>query len=85
MLYRLSSIFVDLRTIAQKSRASSQYPSSTDKSASMYYDMMLHYCLLLIQYLFVIAKSTELLSKGSLSVCPNSALLSRKCLRLLDV
>lgn len=51
MLYRLSSVFVDLHKIAQKSRASSQYLSSIDKSASTYYGMMLHYCLLLIQYL----------------------------------
>lgn len=81
MFQRRSNIFVDLsKTVANKLRASSLYPSSTDKSESILvccWEKLANYC---YSFSFAVSvsdnKSTELLSK-LLNICPNASLLSK--------
>lgn len=82
MFQRRSNIFVDLsKTVANKLRASSLYPSSTDKSESILvccWEKLANYC---YSFSFAVSvsdnKSTELLSKQLLNICPNASLLSK--------
>lgn len=82
MFQRLSNVFVDLSKIAaNKFRASSLYPSSIDKSARILvccWEKLAHYC---DSSSFAISgrdnKSTELLSKYLLNICPSTSLFNK--------